>query len=211
MILRLSDYTHFLGRYGSEFPYSQVLKTRRRIYSSWLLMERSERRCANQPSWYAVPSSLFHPDTTTSLVVSMQAIPVTPVMCRILDVMERWGSSVSSSWYHRVNDYLAFLCSNRVSLSTYFLMKRIIEFEVESMTSATFGRSLSYGESVTLMEGWIEAFDIDWSSTGMLHDDGDKFFHLAMRSFQYVKDVAHQENVTPIPSSVASSSLVVSP
>ena len=61
------------------------------------------------------------------------------------------------------------------------------------MADEVFGRHLHYLELNTLLQGWSASFQMDVHSTGMPWRHGDRFFKLAVRSFHFVEDVAHEE------------------
>ena len=88
----------FLQQYGAEYPYCDTFKTRSRFYAPWLLVKRARyagftveadvrRDGVLSSSWMAIPSSVFSSDTVASLVLSKEALPATPDMSSILDVM----------------------------------------------------------------------------------------------------------------------------
>ena len=191
------DVTLFLQEHGRVFPYSDILKTRRRFYTGWLLMEEPARGANMTPWCRAVPSSLFSQDTSTHLLVTMQALPATPVMSEILDVrMDCWGRKNCNMWYQSVLQYLVSLCKSptAMTVSQYDIMHRCIGYRIESLSTECFGRTLSFSEYMTLMDAWSLSFDMDYYAEGTPKQN--QFFKLAVRSFHFVRDVADEERAS---------------
>ena len=161
--------------------------------------------------WDAVPSSLFDKDTMTDLIISRQALPVTPVMSAILSVMECWGRKKCTAWYHRVVDFLAFLCREKQRMSDSFIMYQCIEFRLNSLATECFGRDLGILEYNTLLDGFRLSFEMDFfGAVGMPRTDlAGIFFKLAVRSFHFIQDVADASHSIAAPVVVSSAAPVV--
>ena len=145
MFVSKDTFEFFCNTWGAEYPYCELKKTRNRYYIKWVILCGSKSSIPRQRTpLEAVLSSSFDKDTLQHLLLSKQAMPLTPSMSDIMDWMSSWGRSKSNTWYEDVVELFMFYCQEKIPVSDKRLVEDVISLKVKEQCH----RAFAVGETI---------------------------------------------------------------
>lgn len=174
-----SEYRYFLQENGSVYPYRDILKTRKSMHVSWLIIKR-QGRCGTK--WCSIPSKMLKKCTVTHLIISKEALPIPSDISEILDVMECWGKGYDLQWHNLAIDYVGYLCSNGFELNRESIVHHVIEIGMRVVVQRRQRRGSNHLPFNMAMEEWEAFFDEQYK-----YGKSRRFIDLARASFRYMQ------------------------
>lgn len=184
-------FTCFLQEYGARYPCNEIPSTRQGFRCKWLLIQGGNAVLRRESDLYAIPSSSFDRPTFIHLIVTRQALPLTPQMDQVMDWMDSWGRGISSVWYDHVVDLFCLHLEEETFISNEILLKEVVYLHMEKMVWDHFLAGDDLGHYI--LDEWHAYFN------QVFHHSTKDFFYLATKSIFFVR--AKIEHATPqIPS-----------
>ena len=197
----------FCDKWGSDYPYCEIKKTRSQYYFKWIILFASSKCndvARRRTPYEVVLAKSFDKDTLQHLLVSKRGIPLTPAMDKIMNWMYCWGRNKSDTWYEDMVELLAFYCHEKIPVSDKELVHEVIALEVKRLCHYRFNTTVLLGWST--YNEWCEWFEHEYTFVT------DDFFDLARSSFVEADRlitaaiVTASVPITPVSSSSSSSS-----
>ena len=172
MYVSKETFNVFARTRGTEYPYNEIMETRRRFYSKWILIFGP----AGLP-FQCLHAHAFDSNTLQHLMVSSRGLLLPPSMSKIMDAMDEWGRGRSSRWYHETLDLFWCHASRKISVTERELTFKTIKCRVYALIHSYL---LDLQPGWTVFNEWEDYFNF-------LYDyDTEDFFHLARKSFDFV-------------------------
>jgi hypothetical protein len=176
-----AEFSYFLSKFGSNYPYKEISKTRRRFHVKWIITNKPIFRTGAIPRnigyYTAIPSSSLDDDLVQYLIIHKKAQPVPAVMSIILDWMYCWGRGQDVSWYSQVVDWLHFLLYHGIQLSDKLVLRDCVEYRMRKLIVER-GQDLN-----TIIPLFHEYFDEEYYEKGV-----KDFYELALRSINWFRN-----------------------
>jgi hypothetical protein len=177
------EFTYFLGKFASKYPYNEILKTRRQFHVKWLITNKPTfgyPRAGiprNTGTYTAIPSIAFEQDIVQYLIIHKKAQPVPAKMGEVLDWMHCWGRSVDVHWHSHIVDWFHFLLHHGIHLSDRIVLRDCVEYRMRQVIHM---RGLDVHQSIHV---WHLFFDYEY------HKGDHDFRSLAIKSINFMNSI----------------------
>ena len=176
-------FDYFCTLYGSDFPYCQLKKTRTQFYDVKYVIITSKGNVTvprKETPLAVVLSSSFDKETLRHLLLSKQAVPLSPAMEKVMDWMYCWGRSKSRRWYDETIELFSFYCHEKIPICERELFFEVIAIKIRQDIHDSYVHTdligwMTYNE-------WVDYFNFYYDNCST------HFYDLTTKSIWYVRD-----------------------
>ena len=176
MIVTNTAFLQFTKTVGLQQPYCDVLLTRSNYHCKWLLLTAKSTKgiLRRRRGYYVIQSSCLSKSTQRHLIVSGEALPLSPVYDEVINCIETWGNTLKPGW---AQDVYHYIFNNRNDTEKKSIYAECLYKLIRKMARAYVGPT-----RLELINGWIDYFDANYD----YHQED--FHRFTIASIRFIED-----------------------